>query len=117
MDDERCVGKLIHVHNLYCHFAATATAQGENEEGEVIFPWQDLLIYVALRFLQGATGGMGVINNIRSYLWIPVEQYTRQEIAVSTFAHLHECVATPRWVGLVGRRANSLHAPRSGPLT
>jgi ABC-type transport system involved in Fe-S cluster assembly fused permease/ATPase subunit len=76
--------------------ANTSTLHGfKGESGEVYFPWQDLLLYVLLRFLQGASGSMGVINNVRAYLWIPVEQYTRQEISVSTFAHMHQYVAPP----------------------
>lgn len=32
---------------------------------------------------------MGFLNNLRSYLWIPVQQYTTREIEVSLFNHLH----------------------------
>ena len=32
---------------------------------------------------------MGFLNNMRAFLWIPVEQYTTREIEVSLFQHLH----------------------------
>ena len=86
--------------------------QGDGPGGEVIFPWQDLLIYVLLRFLQGATGSMGVINNIRAYLWIPVEQYTRQEISASTFAHMHQYVTCTGASRVLCARARRTRRPR-----
>lgn len=33
---------------------------------------------------------MGVINNLRSFLWIPVQQYTTREIELNLFQHLHQ---------------------------
>lgn len=32
---------------------------------------------------------MGLFNNLRSYLWIGVQQYTEREIQVDLFRHLH----------------------------
>jgi len=60
------------------------------ESGQVYFPWQDILVYIFLRFLQGGTGGVGLFNNLRTLLWIRVEQYTTREISVTTFSHLHK---------------------------
>lgn len=55
-----------------------------------IFCWELILIYVAIKFLQGGgTGGMGVLNNLRSFLWIKVQQYTTREVEVELFSHLH----------------------------
>ncbi|KAG7163685.1 ATP-binding cassette sub-family B member 6-like 1 [Homarus americanus] len=52
------------------------------------FCWQYVLIYVGLKFLQGGgTGGMGFLNNLRSLLWISVQQYTSREVQL--FSHLH----------------------------
>lgn len=43
-----------------------------------------------MKFLQGGgTGSMGVLNNLRSFLWIRIQQYTTREIEVELFAHLH----------------------------
>ncbi|XP_005191059.1 ATP-binding cassette sub-family B member 6 [Musca domestica] len=56
----------------------------------IVFRWDFVLIYVALSFLQGGgTGTMGLFNNLRSFLWIRVQQYTTREIEVDLFHHLH----------------------------
>lgn len=49
----------------------------------LLFRWDWILIYVGFKFLQGGgTGGMGVLNNLRSFLWIRIQQYTTREIEV-----------------------------------
>ena len=51
--------------------------------GEPTFVWQAVLIYVALKFLQGGgTGGTGLLNNLRTIMWISVQQYTSREVQV-----------------------------------
>lgn len=48
--------------------------------------WDLVLIYVGFKFLQGGgTGGMGVLNNLRSFLWIRIQQYTTREVEVELF--------------------------------
>ena len=32
---------------------------------------------------------MGFLNNLRSFMWIWVQQYTTREVSVGLFAHLH----------------------------
>lgn len=55
------------------------------------FRWDYVLIYVGLSFLQGGgTGGMGLFNNLRTFLWIRVQQYTTREIEIDLFRHLHQ---------------------------
>lgn len=55
------------------------------------FCWDLVLIYVFFKFLQGGgTGGMGFLNNLRSFLWIKVQQYTTRELQLELFKHLHE---------------------------
>lgn len=55
------------------------------------FRWDFVLIYVALSFLQGGgTGSMGLFNNLRTFLWIRVQQYTTREIEIDLFRHLHQ---------------------------
>ncbi|XP_050524604.1 ATP-binding cassette sub-family B member 6 [Daktulosphaira vitifoliae] len=54
----------------------------------LVFRWDLILIYVGIKFLQGGLG-MGFINNLRSFLWIRVQQYTKREVEVSLFRHLH----------------------------
>uniref|UniRef100_A0A1I8QBP0 ATP-binding cassette sub-family B member 6 n=1 Tax=Stomoxys calcitrans TaxID=35570 RepID=A0A1I8QBP0_STOCA len=57
----------------------------------IVFRWDFVLIYVGLSFLQGGgTGTMGLFNNLRSFLWIKVQQYTTREIEVDLFQHLHQ---------------------------
>lgn len=54
-------------------------------------PYSHLLIWVALRFLQGSGfGSMGVLNNVRTFFWIRVQQYTSRTCQVNLFSHLHE---------------------------
>lgn len=54
------------------------------------FRWDWIVIYVLFKFLQGGgTGGMGLLNNLRSFLWIRIQQYTTREVEVELFRHLH----------------------------
>jgi ATP-binding cassette, subfamily B (MDR/TAP), member 6 len=54
------------------------------------FRWDWILVYVAMKFLQGGgTGSMGLLNNLRSFLWIRIQQYTTRTIEVELFRHLH----------------------------
>jgi ATP-binding cassette subfamily B (MDR/TAP) protein 6 len=57
---------------------------------QVPFPVMAILFYVGLRFLSGGgAGGMGLLNNFRSYLWIAVTQYTSRISRMDVFRHLH----------------------------
>lgn len=59
-------------------------------ERPLIFRWDWVLLYVGFKFLQGGgTGSMGLLNNLRSFLWIRIQQYTTREIEVELFRHLH----------------------------
>ena len=50
---------------------------------EVSFCWQLIIVYVILKWLQGGgTGSGGLLNIIRSQLWIKIQQYTSREIQV-----------------------------------
>ncbi|KAM6894107.1 ATP-binding cassette sub-family B member 6 [Xenentodon cancila] len=47
-------------------------------------------IYVLLKFFQGGgAGASGFVSNMRSFLWIRVQQYTNRVVQVRLFAHLH----------------------------
>ena len=49
----------------------------------VTFPLASIIIYVFLRFLQGGSvGSMGFCNNLRTFLWINVQQYTSRAMQV-----------------------------------
>ncbi|CAG9561870.1 unnamed protein product [Danaus chrysippus] len=55
------------------------------------FRWDLVVTYVFFKFLQGGgTGGMGLLNNLRSFLWIRVQQYTTRELQLKLFRHLHD---------------------------
>ncbi|KAI2474119.1 ATP binding cassette (ABC) transporter subfamily B member [Diabrotica virgifera virgifera] len=57
---------------------------------KMVFRWDWVVVYVGLKFLQGGgTGGMGLLNNLRSFLWLKVQQYTTREVEVELFRHLH----------------------------
>ncbi|XP_054265691.1 ATP-binding cassette sub-family B member 6-like [Macrosteles quadrilineatus] len=54
------------------------------------FRWDLIVTYVGFKFLQGGgTGGMGFLNNMRSFLWVRIQQYTTREVEVTLFQHLH----------------------------
>lgn len=55
-------------------------------EGSGKFAWAAVMVYIGLRFLQGASG---FIQATQNFLWIPVQQYTSREISVKMFSHLH----------------------------
>lgn len=62
------------------------------------FPLTTIVVYVVLRFLQGGgIGSMGLLSNLRTFLWIDVQQYTSRSIRVRLFKHFHDqdlkCVA------------------------
>ncbi|KAK1165448.1 ATP-binding cassette, sub-family B (MDR/TAP), member 6a [Acipenser oxyrinchus oxyrinchus] len=62
-------------------------------------------MYVFLKFLQGGgAGASGFVNNLRSFLWIRVQQYTNQTVQVRLFAHLHSL--SLRWH--LGRRTGEV---------
>uniref|UniRef100_A0A667ZYK4 ATP-binding cassette sub-family B member 6 n=1 Tax=Myripristis murdjan TaxID=586833 RepID=A0A667ZYK4_9TELE len=47
-------------------------------------------IYVLLKFMQGGgAGASGFVSNMRSFMWIRVQQYTNRIVQVRLFAHLH----------------------------
>lgn len=53
-------------------------------------PLASIIIYVLLRFLQGGSvGSMGLANNLRSFLWIRVQQFTSRRLQVDVLQHLH----------------------------
>jgi len=61
-----------------------------DELAEKKFAWGLILAFVGLKMIQGgATGSQGILNITRSFLWIKVSQYTKREIQVGLFRHLH----------------------------
>ncbi|XP_075037121.1 ATP-binding cassette sub-family B member 6 [Mixophyes fleayi] len=57
-------------------------------------PWHALAltvcIYVLLKLLQGGgAGATGFVSNLRTFLWIRVQQFTNRNVQIRLFAHLH----------------------------
>ncbi|CAK8695554.1 unnamed protein product [Clavelina lepadiformis] len=50
--------------------------------------WVQVVQYVLLKSLQG-TGSGGIIDSIRLYSWIKVQQYTNRCVQIRLFQHLH----------------------------
>lgn len=49
-------------------------------------PWEHICLYVFYRWLQG---NQGLVGSIRSFLWIPVSQYSYSELSTAAFEHVH----------------------------
>lgn len=54
----------------------------------LFYPW--VAYYMIFTFLQGGTGGgtVGILPNMRSYLWIPISQSAYKRISLDIFAHV-----------------------------
>uniref|UniRef100_A0A1A8DZW1 ATP-binding cassette sub-family B member 6 n=2 Tax=Nothobranchius kadleci TaxID=1051664 RepID=A0A1A8DZW1_NOTKA len=49
-----------------------------------------VVVYVVLKFLQGGgAGSSGFVSNVRTFMWIKVQQFTNRVVQVRLFAHLH----------------------------
>ncbi|KAL8183015.1 UNVERIFIED_CONTAM: ATP-binding cassette sub- B member 6, mitochondrial [Gekko kuhli] len=49
-----------------------------------------VFIFSTLKFLQGGgAGSTGFVSNLRTFLWIRVQQFTNREVQVKLFRHLH----------------------------
>ena len=49
-------------------------------------PWGQICLYIFYRFLQGNSG---LIGALRGVLWVPIGQYSYQELSVAAFEHVH----------------------------
>ncbi|EDN08041.1 hypothetical protein HCAG_04551 [Histoplasma mississippiense (nom. inval.)] len=63
----------------------TNVLSGDTGE-EFYIPWRGICIYVLFRWLQG---NQGLIGSLRSFLWIPVGQYSYMELSTAAFEHVH----------------------------
>ncbi|XP_075465737.1 ATP-binding cassette sub-family B member 6 [Ascaphus truei] len=57
-------------------------------------PWHALAVtvcvYVLLKLLQGGgAGATGFVSNLRTFLWIRVQQFTNRQVQIRLFSHLH----------------------------
>ena len=56
------------------------------ENGPVRLPWGGICLFVFFRLLQG---GNGLLNALRAWMWIPINQYSYRELTVASFEHVH----------------------------
>ncbi|KAL8700256.1 MAG: hypothetical protein Q9201_005553 [Fulgogasparrea decipioides] len=57
------------------------------DEGQNLgVPWGQICLYILYRLLQGSNGALGAL---RSTLWVPVSQYSYQELSTASFEHVH----------------------------
>ncbi|KAJ5118279.1 hypothetical protein N7526_009916 [Penicillium atrosanguineum] len=55
-------------------------------EGKLQVPWMNICLYILYRWLQG---GQGLIESVRSNLWISISQYAYMELSTAAFEHVH----------------------------
>ncbi|ODM18914.1 hypothetical protein SI65_05531 [Aspergillus cristatus] len=61
-------------------------ALSEEDGGGFRVPWFEICMYILYRWLQG---NQGLIGSLRSFLWIPVSQYSYMELSTAAFEHVH----------------------------
>ncbi|KAK7109557.1 ATP-binding cassette sub-family B member 6-like [Littorina saxatilis] len=87
------LGRVLNVFvPLYSKYIINSLTVSPDTTGkqELEFRWDIIMIYVGFIFLKGGgTGTTGVLNNLRSFLWIKVQQFTTRRIEVRLFGHLH----------------------------
>ena len=67
----------------------------ENQEESEDWPWLLVVIWISLKLLQGGGVGGGLLGNLRTFIWIRVQQYTALKIQVELFSHIHDL--SMRW--------------------
>ena len=63
----------------------TDKLSGEDGDGSRV-PWGGICLYIVYRLLQGNNGLLGAL---RGTLWIPISQYSYQELSTASFEHVH----------------------------
>lgn len=54
--------------------------------GNMGVPWGQICLYILYRLLQG---GNGLLGALRGTLWVPISQYSYQELSTASFEHVH----------------------------
>lgn len=57
-----------------------------SDDGDSFVPWTQIFLFIIYRWLQG---NQGLIGSVRSYLWIPVSQYSYMSLSTAAFEHVH----------------------------
>ncbi|KAK7473352.1 hypothetical protein BaRGS_00035400 [Batillaria attramentaria] len=86
----RALNVFVPLYSKYIVNSLTTSPQADVQADTLEYRWDLILTYVALIFFKGGgTGTTGLLNNMRSLLWIKVQQYTTRRIQVKLFNHLH----------------------------
>ncbi|KAG0415713.1 hypothetical protein HPB47_007111 [Ixodes persulcatus] len=80
--------------NVFIPLLSKKVVDSLKNEKALVYPWQEIMLYVFLWCLQGQ-GSSSLLSNVRSYFWISVQQYTVKEIEVELYSHLHHL--SMRW--------------------
>lgn len=54
--------------------------------GNLGVPWGEISLYILYRLLQGNNG---LLYALRATLWVPISQYSYQELSTASFEHVH----------------------------
>ncbi|XP_052096189.1 ATP-binding cassette sub-family B member 6-like [Mytilus californianus] len=88
----RAVNVFVPIYSKYIVNSLTVVVQSSEDiavkKTGPEFRWDYILIYCGLKFLCGSATS-GFLTNMRSFFWIPVQQYTTRRISVKLFSHLH----------------------------
>ena len=79
------LSRVINVLVVYQIGEITNALAGEHGYGSRI-PWGGIFLYVFFRLNQGTNGFVGAT---RSTLWVPISQYSYQELSTAAFEHVH----------------------------
>ena len=75
------------VNVLVPHQVSVITDELAGENGQTArVPWGSILLYILYRLLQGNNGFLGAC---RAVLWVPIGQYSYQELSTASFEHVH----------------------------
>ncbi|BCR83068.1 uncharacterized protein ACHE_10470S [Aspergillus chevalieri] len=84
-----CFGLLIlqRIVNVLVPYQVGVITEALSIEGNNIhLPWLQICLYIIYRWLQGS---QGLLESLRSYLWIPISQYAYMETSTASFEHVH----------------------------
>ena len=79
------LGRVINVLVPYQVGVITNILSGDEGYDQGI-PWGPICLFIFYRLLQGQGG---IMNALRSYLWIPIGQYSYKELSTAAFEHVH----------------------------
>lgn len=75
------------VNVLVPHQVGVITDELSREDGQSVgVPWGSICLYIVYRLLQGSNGLLGAA---RAALWVPIGQYSYQELSTASFEHVH----------------------------